>query len=411
VVDEWGRVTVAWTEGFYNAAGLVVARETEAGWSLSSPTVGELGLHRAARLAVHEDARVLAWERELGKQTIEVRVGRDDERWTLPPGGGTFSFASMSYQPEVLASHDGELVVVWNQLTDADAHFGVCVATRSPGELEFERPTSVQDVLSPHVFFANNPEMARNDRGDMVITWYQSLGGKLRVLVSERFGIDGRFTLADEDAPLSPPEGDVENPEPAVSEDGRAAVLWRQVRPDQEMTASLAERTSDGVWTPQVDIDQAFSHPADFVFNTRIHYTRSGDLYGVWEQRNGDDWAVMAVHRNANGEWLASGREPMRLSRGNQAIDPVLRVGRDGTVVAIWRERVLGEWRIVGRRTAVDALGTSEQERWDSPNELSLAGHDAAAPRLAIGQAGRFGGDRVVAAWLQNGQVFLATID
>lgn len=414
-VDLENRVWLSYEESFHDASAVILAREGgDRAWSLEPLTLGLPGYHYDSKVAAVDAARsVVMWQRgaDGSFDRNEVRVGTPDGRFVAPPGGGTFSYPPYALQHKVLAHPDGEVVVAWNQAMDAGLKRGVCVAVRRDGEMEFERPSSAQDVLSRSIIFSNNPELARNQRGDMVVTWYESLGVKLRVVASSRFGALGRFSHPTDDDALSPPEGDVENPEPAVAEDGRAAIVWRQVLPDGRMAVFLSERSPTGVWSKPT-IEEGFSGPVDLAWNTRIAFAPSGDLYVAWEQKVGDDWSIMLAHRDATGRWLASGKEPLRLSE-HRALEPRLAVAADGTVVVLWRGQMGSRWRVFARRSSTLADGLREVDRWSSATVLSSREVDATSPALTVARtpSGQTGGHRFVAAWEEGGQVFTASLD
>ncbi|MSP26018.1 MAG: hypothetical protein EXR75_12825 [Myxococcales bacterium] len=430
-VDRSGALVVAWQESVGALLGAVVAREVGGGFELRSPSAGTPGFHGDLKLAAAGDGALLvAWQHHDGESDLRAKVWLESGEVIAPNGHERFSFAPYGYQHEVAAGDEGEMLLVWNQGLDGGARRGVCVARRLPGELDFARPAGPYDVLSARLFFSNEPEIVRNARGDALVTWFESTGGKLATFASERWGFDGSFSHPGAEHFLSPTEGDVDAPEPAIAEDGSAAVVWRQARPDVTMATYLATRTASGQWTTPANIDDPFSVPADFVWNTRIAFTPTGDLYVAWEEKRGDDLAIRLAHRDSSGRWLAAGTAPLRLSReGFRAIDPVLAVGRDGGVVAAWREEIDGVWRAMARRssahfradtTATTALsndeagGSEETEAlaesllWDARTTLSEANAgDASGVKVAIGGDG----ERVVVAWGQAGRIRLATVD
>jgi len=411
-VDRSGRVWLAYEEASDEASTVVLARESGATWELDYPSFGVDGFNQEPRVAaVDDDHSAVVWLRSGTGQELQtlVRVGIKGGHLVEPPGGGLFSFSPLAYQHEVLAHADGELAITWNQGLDSGHRRGVCIATRGAGETAFQRPKNQLDVVSRSFIFSNNPEFARNDRGDMVITWFESIGEKLRVLPSERRGVDGPFTIAHDEDALSPPEGDVENPEPAIAEDGRAAIVWRQVLPDGKMAAFLSERPSNGSWSRPA-IGEPFGPIADNVWNTRISFTRSGDLYVVWEQKIGEDWSILLAHRDASGRWVAPGDAPLRLS-AQAAIEPVMKVAPDGTVVVAWRARVGSRFRVMARRSSVQAEGVTEGERWSQAVVLSGEGGDAGTPALAVARDATSRGHRFVAAWTQDGRIYSASLD
>ena len=411
-IDRTNRVWLAYEDAYASGSDIYLAKEDGAGWSLSVPSAGLGEFNSEPRVSAVDDATsVLVWNRSGAATELQnhVRVGVSGGAMIEPPGGGRFSFSPYAYQNEAYANSDGELFLTWNQGLDFGMRRGICVATRHEGKPAFERPKNQLDVLSRSFIFSNNPEVARNTRGDAVVTWYESIGEKLRVLPSERYGLGGPFTIAHDEDALSPPDGDVENPEPAVAEDGSAAIVWRQVLPTGKMAVFLAERPYRGVWS-RPTIDAPFSGVSDNAWNTRVAFAPTGDLYVAWEEKNGDDWAVMLAHREPSGRWLASGTAALRLS-SHPAIEPVLRVAADGTVVVVWRARFGTRWRVMARRSAVDAEGLREVDRWLPAEALSDEDADAGAPTLAVSRDATARGHRFAAAWSQDGHIHVATLD
>ncbi|MBM4358209.1 MAG: hypothetical protein FJ096_08860 [Deltaproteobacteria bacterium] len=411
-IDRNDRIWLTFEDGRASGSDVVLAREVESSWDMAIPSLGLGDFHQDARVAAYDDDHaILVWNRSGAFLELqnEVRVGAPGGRLVEPPGGGRFSFAPYAIQNEVQAHPDGEVFLTWNQGLDDGGRRGICIANRFGSEADFHRPKNQLDVVSRSFIFSNNPEVARNTRGDTVVTWFESFGERLRVASSERYGLDGRFTIANDADALSPPEGDVEDPEPAVAEDGRAVIVWRQVLPSGKMAVFMSERPNRGAWS-RPSMDEPFSEVVDNAWHTRVAFAPGGDLYVVWEQKIGTDWSVMLAHRAPDGRWLASGKEALRLS-GQPAIDPVLRVAADGTVVVAWRARFGTHWRVMERHSAVDAEGATEAERWSAAVALSPIGRDAGAPAIAVARHANARGHRVVVAWSHDGQIFRATLD
>ncbi len=411
-----GRIAIAWQESVGQQTAAVLARETESGFELTSPSAATSGHHGELELAAAGDGALLvSWRRLVTMPEVRAQLVLPSGEAIVPDGAELISAPGTGHEHEAIGAADGELLLVWNQGRDNGERRGVFVARRAPGSLSFERPAVPAGTLSALIKFSNEPAIARNTRGDALIAWYESVGEKLHTFVSERWGLEGAFSRPGAEHPLSPAGGDVENPEPAVAEDGSAAVVWRQVRADGTMAAFLATRTVDGAWTKPSSLEDTFSTPADFAWNTRVAFTPGGDLFVVWEDRRGEDAAVRLSHRAPRGSWVATGRAPLRIStEGRPAIAPVLAVSPEGGVVVVWRELVDGEWHVLARRGAPVSAGAEgdaeleEAARWDAPTMLSQAGlGDASGPRLAAGGEN----SRVVAAWSQAGRIRLATVE
>src|SRR5207248_279078 len=156
-------------------------------------------------------AAMVAWMQYVGDASA-VYVSERNPRgaWTDPRGASdAFSFPPRAYEPRLAIGRDGETLLVWNQWRGE--RYGVALATREVPGANWTRPSSANDVLSPPVFFSNGPQIALGPRGDAVATWYQSLGGPLRVLVSERRGRHGSFLHADPTRALSAADASVDS--------------------------------------------------------------------------------------------------------------------------------------------------------------------------------------------------------
>jgi len=401
-----GEIALAWLETVAPLIQSVVVAHEADGFALRSPTAPLLGSASEPQLAAGADGTVaVAWRRAYEGQTfIEASVREDDGRWRDEPL--PLSFPPDSGEPDVAVGDDGEILVAYNQWTGEN--YGVALARRPAGKEAFERPHDPFDLLSPLVQFSNDPEVVINARGDAIISWYQSLGEKLVTLVNERRGRHGSFGEASSARTLSPTGDPVEDPVVDLVDDGRAVVAWRQEVGDQA-AVFLAERDAQGIWTAPATAEESFSVVADEVWDVRVALADDGSLYVLWEQEHDDEVAIMAAHRDGSGRWLASGRQPLRLSSPTvSAVDPVLAMGDDGHVVAAWTELDEPEWRVVARRTAIDAEGTTEEERWVSAETLSLPGAGTASKvTLAVGGDA----DRVGLAFVQADRLYLVTLD
>jgi hypothetical protein len=370
----------------------VVAAEEAEPPRLREPARALAGTSYPPRVAVGAAAEAMVtWRQGDGREGRvfrSVRAGAGT--WVDPAGASSaVSFAPDAYEPVVVIGADGEVLHAWNQWKSPG--YGIALARRAPGAAAFEEPAGARDVLSPDLFFSNLPLVARNDRGDAVVSWYQSTGAALRVYASERFGPNGRFSRPSPEQALSPEGGAVEGPAPAVAPSGEAAVAWQQEPPQGGQAVYLALRDRAGRWTLPAG---PFAPPADDVGDVRVAYAPSGELHLVWQEKRGQAIAVMAAARAPDGHWSA----PAALSQpGVRSIEPELAVGADLAVVVHVRLDPDG-WKIVARRRAA---GT-----WSEPEVLSAAGGNAAAPTVAIG-----GADRAVAAWTQDGRIHLSSFE
>src|SRR5262249_10957573 len=153
-------------------------------------------------------------------------------------------------------------LLVTNQGAMARDGYGVAVSTAPTVGAAFTRPTSADDVLSPPVFFSNAPRPALDARGGGLVSWYQSLGGPLRVLVSSRADAGSAFAHVTETSAISPDGGAVDSaapPDPATSSDGSSVVAWGQEDGRGGIGVYFARRVSGGALEIPSGLDDRLS--------------------------------------------------------------------------------------------------------------------------------------------------------
>lgn len=323
--------------------------------------------------------------------------------WLTTDRGERLSFEPRAFEPRALLSSTGEGLVVWNQWRQ-DGGYGVAVARRGPGAA-LSLPHTADDVVSPHVFFANSPQLAAGKNGDAIITWYQAtpppgstaadpVSDGLRLFVSERTGAEGHFSKPAIEDWLSPPgpplaSHGIRNPVVAIGDFGEALVFWSQEHTSGAVGLYSASRTGKRKWTPPVDIDDTFGPLRDFATCIDVVIAPTREAHVTWFDGPPGATRVYAAHRDDEGEWDEPRTQPLS-APGLTAQDPRLAVGPDGEVALVWTERGTdGRWRVMGRRRGPNA------ESWSLTVELSLPEEgDAVGPAVAIGPDGT-----LAAAW------------
>ena len=414
-IDGSGRPAAAWIDGGVGSSRVVVAEAApgaESGYSLHFPAAALPGEPVQPDVALGPDgAAVAIWKQQLlgGEARVFVAEREGGGAWKDPGAvEESFSFLPTAFEPKARFFPNGERMVVWNQWMSTG--YGVQVATKAAGGA-WERPEEADDIVSQPSFFTNAPQIAVNERGDGLISWYQSLGSSLLAWESERFGYKGEFSRPGPEDYLSAPETPVDshpfaNPRPALSRAGDAVVVWTQEDGAGSVPVYIATRTPGGVWEKPASAGDALSTRPGYARCPQPAFTPSGDLFVVWYQDTGEGNRVVAAHRTADGEWVEPGEAPTLLSTpGVEANSPALAAGAEGSVLAVWSEKREDGWVIAARRRGESGTG------WGAIEVLSVANGGAAVqPAAVIGGAG----DGVVVGWIQGvGQgdrVFLATM-
>ncbi len=396
-IDARGRGIVA----FASAPGLGVAEETAAGaWTVRRPTAALDGSSVLGALAAGPDGTaVVAWgqvEKGQGAGPVYLSERGPEGAWKDPSGpADAISFPPWAYGPTIAVNAKGEWLVAWNQ-SMTTPNRGVAVARRRSWSEPWQRPAGPDDVLSPRIFYCNMPVIALDDAGDALVTWYQSVGGPLMALYSERRGADAAFVPAGLTGYLSAPGGAVDSDpygdvKPVVFPDGSAAVAWTQEDGKGHTLVYLATRDKGGAWHRPAGLDDAFSIAQGYARSVNLAAGPRGDLYVVWYQDAGFGNVVYAARRRPDGTWTEDGRHPVRLSTpGAAGIFPRVAVGPEGGVMVVWNEREgKAPMRVAARRTG------GAGDPWGPIEVLSGAGpDDAVYPAVAVGPH-----DRAMVAW------------
>ncbi len=390
-VGQNGSVAVAWLDG---ARHVRVAREdggyedaTPGGPAAFDPVIG------VSRIGTP----TVLWQSLADDGTSSIRHGVWQDGWQWPEQ--PLSVGTEAAEPTLAIGVLDEVLASWVQWTGVT--WGVAVASiRYRG---IDGPAHVNDVLSPPINFANYPVVAANPRGQASITWFQDTTDRLMTFVSQRPANSLYFSRPTPEEVVSPLGAPVDRPLIAIDHDGRLAVAWRQENGAGAHAVYLSSQDERGWHTPS-SLEDTFSHPVDLVHNVQLAFTQGGDLYVVWQQNAEGVKTVHVAHRDPDGRWIASGRDPVQLSApGMDAFDPSLAAGANGVVVS-WTELVGEASRIVTRRSHTAVRG-DESARWGTPTILSR-GELGVASQVAMG-----GNDRVAVVWIQDGAVTVATID
>jgi len=384
-----------------------VGEETSPGrWASHNPTQGLEGADAAPAVAAGPDgAALVSWvHRGGGTSGVVASERAPSGAWREPAPGEVRSFAPGGIEPWAAVAPTGEQFLVWCQQTGTG--WGVSVAHRASAAAGWEMPRGAEDVVSPAILFANQPQIAVNAGGDALVAWYQSEGVPLMTYLSERRGPAGTFSRPGPREYVSafgaPVDSDpVANPKPALGPRGEAAVVWVQENGAGATPVYVATRDASGAWTKPRDLGDAFSRVGGVARSAQAAFGPGGELYVIWAQRDAPGNAILAARRGADGRWINGGREAVRLSSlERDAWGPTLAVGPEGGVIAAWVEG----WAKRDERIAVRRTG-GDRPAWEALEWLSGAGH-AGAPLAAMGPR-----DRTVVGWVSAGRVVFARVE
>lgn len=202
--------------------------------------------------------------------------------------------------------------------------------------------------------------------------------------------IDAHFVAASTEPPppwsfpktLSSAGQDGWGPQVAVGPEGTAIAVWfRRDGSHSRVQASI--KPASEPWSPPTELSAA----GQDAFDPQVAIGADGTAVAVWRWWDGTDYRVQATTRPATGSWSS----PLTLSgAGADAWDPQVIVGKKGAAVAVWG-------RSAGSVSQVQASARATKGSWSSPATLSTGVGDARDPQVAVGSNGT-----TVAVWSRS---------
>ncbi|MGA7435462.1 MAG: hypothetical protein WBW44_07540, partial [Solirubrobacterales bacterium] len=228
------------------------------------------------------------------------------------------------------------------------------------------------------------PQVAIGPDGTATVIWRGSAGAEYIVQAATRppggsFGTPADLSAAGEDA---------EGQQIAIGPDGTATAVW--YRSDgTNYIIQTATRPPGGSFGAPVDL----SVPGGDALGPQIAIGPDGTATAVWYRFNGTFNIIQAVTRPPGGSF--SGRINISAS-GQDAFDPQIAVGPDGTAIAVWTYNN-------GTFNIIEGTTRPPGGSFGTPSDLSESGQNAFVPQVAIGPDGT-----ATAVWRRNDGIIQA---
>ncbi len=321
------------------------------------------------RLAVSPDGTVtVVWRRSDGISVIIQAA-------TRPPGGpfGTPVDLSASGQDandvDVATAGDGTTTVAWQRSNGSNIM--IQAATRPPGG-SFGIPVDV----SPAGSSSFSPDVAASSDGTTSIGWVRFNGSNSALELTTR-PPGGSFGAG---AFVSASAVELGRASLVIAPEGTTTAVW-QGTDGSNSIIQAATRPPGGTFGPVVDISEP-GQDAVFSFapygRSQIASGPDGEVTVVWIRSNGVNDIVQAATRPPGGSFGT----PVDLSgTGQNAVEPRVSTGSDGTTTAIWtRSNALNNIVQATSRPAGGSFGLQ--------TDLSAPGQNANIPQVAAAADG-----------------------
>jgi hypothetical protein len=275
--------------------------------------------------------------------------------------------------PQVGVDPQGNAVAVWTRFNGTN--YIVQGAVRQAGSGVWQAPVDLSAVGGNAV----GPQVAVDPQGNAVAVWIRFSGTHEVVQSAVRPAANGVWQAP---VDVSVTGADAASPQVAVDPQGNAVAVWTRFNGPNFIVQGAVRPAGSGVWQTPVDLSAVGGN----ALSPQVAVDPHGNAVAVWSRSNGANEIVQgAVRPAASGLW----QTPVDLSAvGGNALSPQVAVDPQGNAVAIW-ERSNGTNFIVqgAVRPAADGL-------WQAPVDLSAAGQDGRAARVALDPQGN-----AVAVW------------
>lgn len=290
--------------------------------------------------------------------------------WAHPQslGDNVSPVGTNAFQPQVAMSNDGSAVVVWEQQTDQNF---TCGAVQLPCSRIFvseyrngawTHPVNLSAFIDPAG--SNNvsraPQVATDDSGNVVITWYQNASTGWAVFKSEYRG--GSWTHPATKMDFINPNvagANAFNPRVEMDDNGNALIAWQSVDAPTDCGGSggpcnrlyISEYRS-GSWTHPDDLTTDFINPAGQVcagitcpFEFEVAMDNNGNAIVVWEQHIGNrlnaDQGAVFMSEYRNGSWTHPLNNNAFINPGtmfNNAKFPRVAMNDNDEALVVWEQ-------------------------------------------------------------------------
>jgi hypothetical protein len=362
--------TVLLTAALLTAGGVLTAAPAHAEMAAAAAptwepptTLGSASRYgRTADVAVAPDGRAVAvWTKARSSHR------RDTLMAAVRPAGGAWSDplvlaaeAPGHKFPSVAMDARGTATVVWQ---DFDQDQRVSVRTR---RITRDGRLGRTVVLGQADDGGGLPSLAVDPAGHVTVAWSKQDRAKAWIEVVRR-KTGGSWT---DPRRLSPRDGDAGLPKVASSAGG-TVVVWAGAPTYYKAQRVWAARRVGGRWLPAERISARGA-----IFGADAVVTPDGEMVTTWSRYPVDGRSrVEVAERPAGGDW----RPAVRLSTGDDGLDPVVGTGGDGNVVVAWRSFDADDHS----RTAASVRPADGS--WEPAVLLSPEGGDVWFPQVVVG--------------------------
>ncbi|MCX7000664.1 MAG: hypothetical protein NT106_10290, partial [Candidatus Sumerlaeota bacterium] len=235
-----------------------------------------------------------------------------------------------AYYPQVAMDNNGNAIITWYQ--SDDSKYQIFKSEYRGGV--WTNP-SFSDHISPDGQDAYNPQVAMDNNGNAIITWYQSDGSKTQIFKSEYKGGVWHHPASLSDN-ISPDGQDAYNPRVAMDNNGNAIITWYQS--DGSKNQIFKSEYRSGVWTNPSSISDNISPDGQDARGPQVAMDNNGNAIITWEQPDGSNFQIFKSEYRG-GVWTHPSSLSDNISpNGQNAGSPQVAMDNNGNAIIVWSQ-------------------------------------------------------------------------
>jgi len=278
---------------------------------------------------------IIAYSHTADNDLFEIFISMYKEgEWNHPEDSSDYislTEGNATY-PDLAMTNSGDAVLVWAE----DSNTSLMVSEYVSGS--WQHPTSTNERINQLAGTTQNPRVAMNDNGDLLISWWQ----ESHIHKSERF--NGEWTYPEDiNDYISHPDSFAMLPLPSVANNGDAQIVWMQTTPYTYALYKSERRNED--WTyPENQTDfftPGFTGMPNYFSSTMDH---RGSSVVVWTQSDNSIYDVNRVYMSEyrNNEWDHPQHLMEHISPDDTSADPSSHLktamSNNGNSIIVWSQ-------------------------------------------------------------------------
>ncbi|MCX6998704.1 MAG: hypothetical protein NT106_00145, partial [Candidatus Sumerlaeota bacterium] len=232
--------------------------------------------------------------------------------------------------PQVAMDNNGNAIITWYQYDGSQAQI---FKSEYRGGI-WTNPPSLTDNISPDGQDAHNPQVAMDNNGNAIITWYQSDGSSDQLFKREYMGSVWTHPSSLSDN-ISPDGQNADYPKVAMDNNGNDIITWQQSDGSKNQIFKSEYRV--GVWTNPSSLTDNISPDGQDAHSTQVAMDNNGNAIIVWQQSDGSNLQIFKSEFRG-GFWKHPASLSDNISPDEYTDYPQVAMDNNGNAIITWHQ-------------------------------------------------------------------------